>query len=39
MVNRIISADETKSNILKNIVIFNLDKNYNLLQRIHAARI
>ncbi len=36
-INRIISADETKSNILKNVSIFNLDKNYNLLQKIHAA--
>ncbi len=36
-VNRIISADETKSNILKNVSIFNFDKNYDLLQRIHAA--
>ena len=36
-INRIISADETKSNILKNVSIFNLDKNYNLLQKIYAA--
>ena len=36
-INRIISADETKSNILKNVSIFNLDKSYNLLQKIHAA--
>ena len=36
-INRIISADETKSNILKNVSIFSLDKNYNLLQKIHAA--
>ncbi len=36
-INRIISADETRSNILKNVSIFNLDKNYDLLQKIHAS--
>ena len=36
-INRIISADETKSNILKNVSIFNLDENYDLLQKIHAS--
>ncbi len=34
--NRIISADQTKSNILKNISIFNLDEKYNLTQKIHS---
>ena len=34
---RIISADETKNNILKNITIFNLDKKYNLRQKIYSA--
>jgi LPS export ABC transporter permease LptG len=35
--HRIISADETKTNILKNITIFNLDKKYNLKQKIYSA--
>ena len=33
---RIISADETRNNILKNIFIFDLDKNNNLNQKIYA---
>ncbi len=33
---RIISADETRDNLLKNISIFNLDKNYNLKEKIYA---
>jgi|TARA_B100000767_G_C19725317_1_gene519223 lipopolysaccharide export system permease protein len=33
---RIISADETKSNILKNISIFQLDEDYVLIKRIYA---
>ena len=32
--HRIISADESKDTILKNIVIFNLDNNYNLVEKI-----
>ena len=34
--HRIISADETRNNILKNILIFNLDKNYNLVEKIYS---
>lgn len=33
---RIISADETRDNILKNITIFILDRNYNLEEKIYA---
>ena len=30
---RIISADETKNNIIKNVIIFNLDENYSLIEK------
>ena len=33
---RIISADESKNRFLKNIVIFDLDKNYSLIRKINA---
>ena len=33
---RIISADETRNNILKNVTIYNLDKNYSLIEKIGA---
>ena len=33
---RIISSDETKDNILKNVKIFNIDKNYNLIEKISS---
>jgi len=33
---RIITADETKNNILKNVTVFNLDKNYNLVEKISS---
>jgi len=33
---RIISADETRNNIIKNVVIFNLDKNNNLINKIYS---
>ena len=33
---RIISADETRNNILKNIMIFNLDENHNLVEKIYS---
>ncbi|MBA1339163.1 MAG: lipopolysaccharide export system permease protein [Pelagibacterales bacterium] len=33
---RIISADETRDNILKNVIIYNLDANYNLLEKISS---
>ena len=33
---RIITADETKSHILKNITIFNLDQNYNIYEEIKS---
>ena len=35
---RIITADETKDNILKNIVIFNIDKDSKLINKIYAKR-
>ena len=35
---RIISADETRNNIIKNITIFNLDKNNNLINRIYSKK-
>ena len=33
---RIISADKTKNQVLKNVNIFNLDKNYNLIETINS---
>ena len=36
--HRIISADETRANILKNITIFSLDNNYNLLEKVYANK-
>ena len=33
---RIVSADPTRDNILKNVKIFNLDENYNLIEIINA---
>ena len=33
---RIITADETKNHILRNITIFNLDKNYNIDEEIKS---
>ena len=33
---RIISSDEIKKNVLKKITIFDLDKNYNLVQKIYS---
>ena len=33
---RIISADETRNEILKNITVFNLDQNYNLIEKIYS---
>ena len=35
---RIITADETRDNILKNIVIFNIDKDSKLINQIYAKR-
>ena len=35
---RIISADETRNNILKNVKIFNLDENYALTQKIYSEK-
>jgi len=34
--HRIISAEETKNNILKDVDIFNLDKNHKLINKIHS---
>ena len=34
--HRIISADGTRDKILKNVTIFNLDKNYNLNEKIYS---
>ena len=34
--HRIISADETRNEVLKNITIFNLDENYNLIETIYS---
>ena len=34
--HRIISAEEIKNNILKEIIIFDLDKDYNLIQKIYS---
>ena len=34
--HRIISSDEIKKNVLKKITIFDLDKNYNLVQKIYS---
>ena len=34
--HRIISADETRNQILKNITIFNLDKNFLLIEKIDS---
>jgi lipopolysaccharide export system permease protein len=34
---RVISADETKNTTLKNVTIFNLDKNYNLYEKIYSV--
>ena len=34
--HRIISADKTRNEILENITIFNLDKNYNLVEKINS---
>jgi len=34
--HRIISANEIKNNILKEITIFDLDKDYNLIQKIYS---
>ncbi len=34
--HRIISADETRNDLLKNITIFNLDENYNLIETIYS---
>ena len=34
--HRIISADESKDAQLKNIVIFNLDNDYNLIEKISS---
>jgi len=33
---RIISADKTRNNIIKNVKIFNLDKDYNLVSKIYS---
>ena len=33
---QIISSDETKINILKNITVFHLADDYSLIKRIHA---
>ena len=33
---RIISADKTRNNIIRNVKIFNLDKNYNLINKIYS---
>ncbi len=33
---RIISADETRSRVISNVQIFNLDKNYKLIEKIYA---
>ena len=37
--HRIISADETKNKILKNIVIFNLDENFRMTEKITSKRL
>ena len=34
--HRIISAEEIKNNVLKEITIFDLDKDYNLVQKIYS---
>ncbi len=34
---RIINADETRDNILKNVTVFNLDRNYVLKEKISAV--
>jgi len=34
--HRIISSDETKNDVLKNVKIFNIDKNYNLIEKISS---
>ena len=34
--HRIISADETRNKILENITIFNLDNEYNLIEKIYS---
>ena len=34
--HQIISADETKIDILKNVTVFHLDDDYSLIKRIHA---
>tara|TARA_B100000963_G_scaffold348135_1_gene355281 strand:- start:4357 stop:5445 length:1089 start_codon:yes stop_codon:yes gene_type:complete len=34
--HRIISADETKNKILKNITIFNLDENFTMVEKINS---
>ena len=34
--HRIISADEIEKNMLKEITIFDLDKDYNLIQKIYS---
>ena len=36
--HRIISADETKNKILKNIVIFNLDENFRMTEKITSKK-
>lgn len=35
---RIITARETRSNVLNDVTIFKLDKNYNLFEKIHSER-
>jgi lipopolysaccharide export system permease protein len=34
--NRVISADQSRGNIIQNVKIFNLDKNFNLIEKINA---
>ncbi len=36
--HRIISSDETKDDILKNVQIFNIDENYNLIEKISSEK-
>ena len=35
---RIISADETRNNIIKNVLIFNLNENNGLTSKIYSKR-
>ena len=36
--HRIITADKVNQNILERITVFDLDKNYNLIQKIYSEK-